>query len=483
MPEETFSERVASLRSELQSYGRDISDHMQSLFGAQPTALTVQPIDLTLNPLNAIPMLQNDVLELLKESKSQGEDSATSREELRECEKLVSTMKKLADVIDAIETATKYTSSCDLKKACESLASLEAKVEGLPSVNTEVGSGAVVALLRKEAKLVRYQFSARVRRLMKASYQISAGRITVTKLLAGVIKGEEDVPAEPLPLADIWTALLATEQAEATTTDILHSLWTHILLPLWKEKRVAAPKISIDEQQSSLCFESLAKISAVPTLLSPLEEDATRMACRIPLPQLLESIGQVLSFLWSELYGAHEELIVQLSTALYSPPSSLQSVLAETLMAHLPKLETDITVLQKQLDKPVRDLENKLKSLRLLPTPFLSDFLADLAGKYIAEKRSEILSRARDVVLADYHNAMFAAGDAQEDDPSSAGDIGDSRAMMEQRYSPLPFPSSQCARLSSVARLVVAPSRCRRCASTTARCLSPRAASSNSSTK
>ena len=38
-------------------------------------------------------------------------------------------------------------------------------------------------------------------------------------------------------------------------------------------------------------------------------------------------------------------------------------------------------------------------------------------------RRIEILSRARSLVLGDYHNTMLGTGDAQEDDPSSAGII------------------------------------------------------------
>eukprot|EP00604_Paraphysomonas_vestita_P001286 CAMPEP_0174823674 /NCGR_PEP_ID=MMETSP1107-20130205/26647_1 /TAXON_ID=36770 /ORGANISM="Paraphysomonas vestita, Strain GFlagA" /LENGTH=45 /DNA_ID= /DNA_START= /DNA_END= /DNA_ORIENTATION= len=43
---------------------------------------------------------------------------------------------------------------------------------------------------------------------------------------------------------------------------------------------------------------------------------------------------------------------------------------------------------------------------------------------------------------------MLGTGDAQEDDPSSAGTIGDSRAMLEQSgssysFSSLPFESCQ----------------------------------------
>lgn len=37
-------------------------------------------------------------------------------------------------------------------------------------------------------------------------------------------------------------------------------------------------------------------------------------------------------------------------------------------------------------------------------------------------RRVEYLSRARNLVLCDYHNTMLGTGDAQEDDPATAGE-------------------------------------------------------------
>ena len=38
-------------------------------------------------------------------------------------------------------------------------------------------------------------------------------------------------------------------------------------------------------------------------------------------------------------------------------------------------------------------------------------------------RRKEILGRGRDLLLSDYHNTMMANGDANEDDPASAGNF------------------------------------------------------------
>jgi len=55
-----------------------------------------------------------------------------------------------------------------------------------------------------------------------------------------------------------------------------------------------------------------------------------------------------------------------------------------------------------------------------------------LPSIYSDLRRKEILKLAREVVLSDYHNTMLAAGDALDDELSSAGDIGDARAELDQ---------------------------------------------------
>ena len=38
-----------------------------------------------------------------------------------------------------------------------------------------------------------------------------------------------------------------------------------------------------------------------------------------------------------------------------------------------------------------------------------------------SDRRKEVLSRGRALLLADYHNCMLASGDARDDNPASAG--------------------------------------------------------------
>ena len=123
-------------------------------------------------------------------------------------------------------------------------------------------------------------------------------------------------------------------------------------------------------------------------------------------------------------------------------------ILTETLDSLLPKTETEMVGFQKQLEKGSKDFESKISSLgtfyqKLFSSGISGSFTPCLITKYIEDfpakfadaRRRDLLLRARELMLADYHNTMVASGDALEDDPASAGNIGDSKTSIDQSAS------------------------------------------------
>lgn len=97
-----------------------------------------------------------------------------------------------------------------------------------------------------------------------------------------------------------------------------------------------------------------------------------------------------------------------------------------TMLAILPKTEAELAQFQKSLEKPCLEFEIKMASLGWMVTEHgnstsLSDLVKRLNEKFVEIRRCETLSRARELVLSDYHNTMLGTGDAQDDEPSSAG--------------------------------------------------------------
>ena len=129
---------------------------------------------------------------------------------------------------------------------------------------------------------------------------------------------------------------------------------------------------------------------------------------------------------------------------LVDEPFSVTSMLTETLSNQLPKIESDLQLFKKSLDEPCKTLEWKLENFFKLSrctssssggkvsSEFLTSYLQNLSSIFSSIRRKEILKHARELVLLDYHNTMIASGDAAEDELSSAGDIGDPRALLDQ---------------------------------------------------
>lgn len=114
----------------------------------------------------------------------------------------------------------------------------------------------------------------------------------------------------------------------------------------------------------------------------------------------------------------------------------LMEILSRTLVTMIPKAESELFQFQKSIEKSCSDFENRCVLLGWVSNETgdcnaLSAVVSDLNRRFTELKRRDVLSRARELLLSDYHNTMLGTGDAQEDEPSSAGDIGDPRAILE----------------------------------------------------
>ena len=114
--------------------------------------------------------------------------------------------------------------------------------------------------------------------------------------------------------------------------------------------------------------------------------------------------------------------------------------------ALIPENEHKLQVFRNQLEKPIKEFEDKCAALGLSISMWntapnnttkvilnpMQSIMNELDNKYCEQRRRTILAKARDCLLSDYHNSMFGTGDCLEDDIASAGNIGDIKAMMEQ---------------------------------------------------
>lgn len=107
----------------------------------------------------------------------------------------------------------------------------------------------------------------------------------------------------------------------------------------------------------------------------------------------------------------------------------------------MPKNESELASFKRLLEQPCKSLEQKLEmNLGLskycaeyrISKDALSSHIESIPSAFAMIRRREILKQAREILLLDYHNTMIASGDALEDELSSAGDIGDPKALLDQ---------------------------------------------------
>lgn len=126
---------------------------------------------------------------------------------------------------------------------------------------------------------------------------------------------------------------------------------------------------------------------------------------------------------------------------LFSEPYRFVSEITETISLQMPKNESELNHYKKILDEPCRSLQLKLvsylglnnlsKSLNIHPEA-LMNHIDNIFSIFSYIRRRDILKHAREIVMGDYHNTMVASGDVLEDELSTAGDIGDPRALLDQ---------------------------------------------------
>jgi hypothetical protein len=463
-----FEERIFSLKSELQQYGNEIINHINGLYanisGFNDTKLL--NINLKNDPRNSMKIFQHDVTEIMLEATSLRDYEIKHKNEINECKDLVEIIKKVVVAADTVAICDDYVSGTNLIGSCDALLVMDNAMDKLPGPNSILGAGFVCITLRKECQMLHSRFSSRIRRLLGNCIQFENGRITVLKSLKGMLRGEDILLDYPIQLVDIWSALVRTGCYDECVQNVVFSVWFYIICPLWKERKVQSATLFHTEEQSELLFDSVSRNSTSSSLniggtstinstvfnkMDELESITKSLtSSRIAFPHLLSQIGQVMDFFSTEILCSNIDILSSASKTLSSEPISFIDTMISTLLSFIPKSESELLNFQKLIEKPCKEFESRLisfgfevfesfnsdisssqnVSLDKNDNLHLSKVVVDLIGLFADARRKDILSRARELLLCDYHNTMLAAGDAAEDDPASAGDVGDSRAML-----------------------------------------------------
>lgn len=209
-------------------------------------------------------MLRNEVAELIKESKSFTKELEGKEMKLDECKHLVELIAQISAASDVVMQVEEQIGGSNLTKSLESIAEMTTALANLPSAHSEVGDGVVCKTLRKEGSLLVSRFHTRLRRLFHQCVVVEKGHIFILKELKDVVLDEGALLDSPIALSSILDTIVKVGNAGDVLRDVLLDVWTLVVRPLWKERKIMAPRIhsSSDSDRAELIYESIVKDSS-----------------------------------------------------------------------------------------------------------------------------------------------------------------------------------------------------------------------------
>lgn len=220
---DNFQQRINNLESELKISGNNIMNHISSLYSDNESSV----INLKNDPRNAIKLLQHDVLDCLQSTQERAEIRKEFADDVENCSNLIDIISKVSSISMKITQCQEAISSTNLIFACNLIIEIKNLLSELPASNTEIGTGEVCTILRKETRYLQSRLLARIKRLLGNCIVCELGKLNITKKLKGVIHGcGEDVLLEScIDLSDIWEALLSIGDVEESIGSVIDSIW------------------------------------------------------------------------------------------------------------------------------------------------------------------------------------------------------------------------------------------------------------------
>jgi hypothetical protein len=206
-------------------------------------------------------MLRGDIADLLETIHEKKEYDVKYAADIKECESITTILENISEAGNCILRVEESLGQNDVMLTCKTLQAMSTALGHLPTESTQIGSGAVCAVLKNEAKLLYSRFIAKLHTALFDAVHVDRGTITARKNRTCGQVG--DSSATVIHLADIWTSfLLVADSCESVVLGIVNRVWSEVILPLWKVKKNALPRTSITPDLSELVFDSISSSAA-----------------------------------------------------------------------------------------------------------------------------------------------------------------------------------------------------------------------------
>jgi hypothetical protein len=316
-----FDDKIVNLKAELTSYSKDIMVLLNGIYGSNsfPTSSKggETKYDLKNNPLQMIQYLKLELTELLEQSQENKEILKRYENDLNYCNELINILNNISKIIDLFNSIELLLSKCKFVDASEVLIKLENEISALPKLNQEINSGYIYKIIRNERNLIKIRFKNLMRKIFNEFVVIETGSVKIQRKISDYLKCEEKVLDQPILLKDILTAIENVDFVSDIIDEITDNIWKLLLVPLWKERKVQAPSISVNNEYAEFILASILRGFESSSLQNhhPAVGDSNTSSfageialgvSKLPLPDLFDHVGHLITFIWSEMFLGNE---------------------------------------------------------------------------------------------------------------------------------------------------------------------------------
>lgn len=245
MDQEITEERIDSLKSELDSYGKEILNLISATYASHPSG---GKYDLKHSPQQMLPLLYEEVLDLVRQSQENTAFFEKHKEKITHCNSLITALNNICSIVDKIVLCEESLQSLALTKCAGTLSDIESllseSAQGIPSSD-------IHRVLQKEYRLVRCRLMNKVKRLIHDCIHVEMGKIYVVHTLQGYIRSEDKVYDNAIELSDLFKVLQDIKADDEVVRSILKEIWQLVVRPMWKEKKAFSPHITVHNSSST----------------------------------------------------------------------------------------------------------------------------------------------------------------------------------------------------------------------------------------
>lgn len=295
--EEFYEDKISNLQAELKSYGKDIIQLLNGIYGGHISSTTSNhrseggmKYDLKNNPFKMIDFLKQELIELIQQSQENELLYAKYSSDLQYCQHLTMILSNIGKIISNMNLFDIFLTKYQLIQASEMIMKIESDLIELPKQASQFKSnssqsnhdsdstssdhnknhgkeimnliihGNIYKLLKNEKQILKIRLKTLLRRLlMNEMIQLDYGLIRIHKKIQDYLKCEEKVIEEPIYLKDVFTAAIISLNLEDLLQEIIDLIWKSVLVPLWKEKKIQSPSKSANADSAEFVLASVLR--------------------------------------------------------------------------------------------------------------------------------------------------------------------------------------------------------------------------------